>query len=87
MDDEACPVCFTELRRTIEARPPCAHSICLRCLLQLHRRECVLCREPLGGHFLVEPVAIDFGFPPIAVPTIDVPEDVFGGDVAAAFSP
>ena len=49
-DDELCecPVCTTPLRETISTRPPCGHEVCLKCLLRLHRPQCVLCRADLS---------------------------------------
>ena len=50
MDGE-CPVCYEALRHQIQARTPCGHVVCLRCLLALRRRACPLCRADLAPHF------------------------------------
>ena len=47
-DDDECPVCTMPLRAAIRTRPPCGHEVCLRCLLQLPRPSCVLCRADLA---------------------------------------
>ena len=48
MDDE-CPVCYVSL--TSGTVPPCGHEVCLKCLMSLRNRSCVICRQDLTAHF------------------------------------
>ena len=50
-----CPVCLNDMTSSIRATPPCGHVICLRCLLSLRKKECVLCRADLEQFFPPQP--------------------------------
>jgi len=48
MEDE-CPVCYEPLRERIAAELPCAHTVCLACLMRLPAPQvCPLCRSAVG---------------------------------------
>ena len=33
---DECPICYQPMATQIACRTPCAHSLCLACLLRLH---------------------------------------------------
>ena len=65
--DDECPVCFAPMASTVKTIPPCGHAVCLRCLLRLRDRRCVLCRADLADHF---PAAAPLSTPPGSPPTV-----------------
>ena len=57
-ENRECPVCFENLRRTVQAVPPCSHAICMRCLLRLRPPlACPLCRMDLSAFVSTPPAA------------------------------
>ncbi len=42
-----CPVCFRTCFETLLCRTPCAHKICMDCMLEIQKYECPTCRAIL----------------------------------------
>lgn len=42
-----CPICFKSCIETLLCRTPCAHKICMDCMLEIQKYECPTCRGPL----------------------------------------
>ena len=48
MNGDECPVCFEDLAACIRTTTPCAHSMCLPCLMKLETpQRCPICRASL----------------------------------------
>ena len=42
-----CPICFKNCFETLLCRTPCAHKICMDCMLVIQKYECPTCRGTL----------------------------------------
>lgn len=51
VDIEECPVCFESLNYQIKTILPCKHTLCLKCLLKLKNKVCVICRKDITECF------------------------------------
>ena len=40
-----CPICFKNCFETLLCRTPCAHKICMDCMLVIQKYECPTCEE------------------------------------------
>ena len=42
-----CPICFKNCFETLLCRTPCAHKVCMECMLSITTYECPTCRALL----------------------------------------
>lgn len=43
-----CPICYENLDKKLSVSIPCGtipHRLCIRCFLEIEKRECPLCRQ------------------------------------------
>ena len=48
-----CPICYENLNENLSVSIPCGnipHKLCIRCFVELERRECPLCRRSFEQH-------------------------------------